>query len=250
MQIRFFLYLYINTFMDPIYRIIQQKIKSQILSGVFRDGDLLPSESDLIKIHSSTRGTVRQALEALVREGYIIKQQGKGSIVQKSYRRTLGVLSVKGFSQIVTEKKLAVDTVIIKKPSVTAWDEPFFYLLNEIERNAGCIYVKRVRCVNKEPVMLESTYIPNLNLPGFCKDPFVKGSLFETLSVNHRIEITKVEQDLRAVSADKDSSTLLNIKPGTPLLHIYLKFSTSREYLNIYSSLLCNTVDFSIGNNL
>jgi len=236
--------------MEPLYRKLQQKIKSQILSGVYHDGDLLPSESDLIKVHSSTRGTVRQALEALVKEGYITKQQGKGSIVLKSQRRTLGVLSVKGFSQIVTEKKLSVDTVIIKKPEVTAWDDSFFYQLSEIEKNAGCIYLKRVRCVNKEPVMLESTYIPNLNIPGFCKNPFVKGSLFETLSINYQIEITKVEQDLRAVSADKDASVLLNVKQGAPLLHIYLRFSTSREHLNIYSSLLCNTSDFSIGNNL
>ncbi len=236
--------------MEPLYRKLQQKIKSQILSGVYHDGDLLPSESDLMKVHSSTRGTVRQALEALVKEGYIIKQQGKGSIVLKSQRRTLGVLSVKGFSQIVTEKKLSVDTVVIKKPEVTAWDDSFFYQLSEIEKNAGCIYLKRVRCVNKEPVMLESTYIPNLNLPGFCKNQFVKGSLFETLSINYHIEITKVEQDLRAVSADKDASVLLNVKQGAPLLHIYLRFSTSREHLNIYSSLLCNTSDFSIGNNL
>ena len=236
--------------MEPLYRKLQQKIKSQILSGVYHDGDLLPSESDLMKVHSSTRGTVRQALEALVKEGYITKQQGKGSIVLKSQRRTLGVLSVKGFSQIVTEKKLSVDTVIIKKPEVTAWDDSFFYQLSEIEKNAGCIYLKRVRCVNKEPVMLESTYIPNLNIPGFCKNPFVKGSLFETLSINYQIEITKVEQDLRAVSADKDASVLLNVKQGAPLLHIYLRFSTSREHLNIYSSLLCNTSDFSIGNNL
>lgn len=236
--------------METLYRKLHQKIKSQILSGVYRDGDLLPSESDLMKAHSSTRGTVRQALEELVREGYIIKKKGKGSIVLKSHRRTLGVLSVKGFSQIVTEKKLTVATVMLKKPVITVWDDPFFYNLGEIERNAGCIFLKRVRYVEKIPVMLETTYIPNLNLPGFCRNPFVKGSLFETLSVNYQIEITKVEQDLRAVPADKDSSVLLNVKQGTPLLHIYLRFSTSREHLSIYSSLLCNTSDFSIGNNL
>lgn len=236
--------------MEPLYLKLQQKIKSQILSGVYDDGDLLPSESDLMKAHSSTRGTVRKALDELVREGYIIKRKGKGSVVLKSHRRTLGVLSVKGFSQIVTEKKLAVATVMIKKPVITTWDDPFFYRLDEIERNAGCIFLKRVRCVDKDPVILESTYIPNLNLPGFCKKPFVKDSLFETLSVNYHIEITKVEQDLRAVPADKDSSILLNVKQGTPLLHIYLKFYTDREHLNIYSSLLCNTTDFSIGNKL
>lgn len=236
--------------MEPLYLKLQQKIKSQILSGVYHDGDLLPSESDLMKAHSSTRGTVRKALDELVREGYIIKRKGKGSVVLKSHRRTLGVLSVKGFSQIVTEKKLAVATVMIKKPVITTWDDPFFYQLDEIERNAGCIFLKRVRCVDKEPVMLETTYIPNVNLPGFCRKPFVKDSLFETLSVNYQIEITKVEQDLRAIPADKDSSILLNVKQGTPLLHIYLKFYTDREHLSIYSSLLCNTSDFSIGNNL
>ena len=62
--------------MEPLYRKLHQKIKSQILSGVYRDSDLLPSESDLMKTHASTRGTVRHALEALVREGYIIKQLG------------------------------------------------------------------------------------------------------------------------------------------------------------------------------
>ncbi len=236
--------------MEPLYKILHNKIKTQILSGIYHDGDMLPSESDLIKAYSSTRGTVRKALEELVKEGYIIKRKGKGSVVQKSQRRTLGVLSVKGFSRIVTEKKLGVTTVILEKPEIIPWNIPFFYELDQIELNAGCIYLKRVRCVEQVPVMLESTYLPNLNLPGFCRKSFVKGSLFETLSVNYGIEITRVLQDLRAVSAGKDSSALLSVKPGTPLLHIYLKFMTNRDHLSIYSSLLCNTSDFSIGNVL
>jgi len=236
--------------MEPLYKILLNKIKTQILSGIYHDGDLLPSESDLMKAHSSTRGTVRKALDELVREGYIVKMKGKGSVVQKSQRRTLGVLSVKGFSQIVTEKKFAVTTVMVEKPVIIPWEVPFFYELDEIELNAGCIYLKRVRCVEQVPVMLESSYLPNLNLPGLCRKPFVKGSLFETLSVNYGIEITRVSQDLRAVTADKDSSALLSVRPGTPLLHIYLNFMTNREHLSIYSSLLCNTSDFSIGNVL
>jgi len=234
--------------MEPLYRKLQNNLKTQIIAGVYREGDLLPSESELQQQYGVTRSTVRQALGELVREGYISKQQGKGSIVMKRLRRTLGVLSVKGFSEIVSEKKLAVSTVMIQKPSISAWDESFIYPLNDLEQKAGCIYLKRLRCVEGEPVMLETTYIPNLNLPKFCTRPFVKGSLFETLNVNYSIEITRVEQDLRSVLAEPESAGFLGIREGSPLLLIYLKFHTNREHLSVYSSLLCNTEKYSIGN--
>jgi DNA-binding GntR family transcriptional regulator len=236
--------------MGLLYRKVHENIKSQIIAGIYREGDLLPSESELQQLHGVTRSTVRQALGELVREGYIMKKQGKGSIVIKRQQHTLGLLSVKGFSEIVSEKKHAVKTVMLRKPYVTRWEEPFFYPLDEMERKAGCIYMKRLRCVDDEPVMLETTFLPNLNLPRFCTRPFVNGSLFETLNVNYHLEITRVEQDLRAISAGEEAAAYLGVKRGSPLLHIYLKFFTSREHLNIYSSLLCNTSKYSIGNKL
>jgi DNA-binding GntR family transcriptional regulator len=236
--------------MELLYRKLQQNIKSQILAGVYREGDLLPSESEFQQLHSVTRSTVRHALNELVSEGYIMKKQGKGSIVARQQRRTLGVLSVKGFSEIVSEKKLEVNTLIIEKPVITRWIEPFFYPLDGVEQKAGCIYLKRLRCVEREPVMLESTYISNINLSLFCSRPFVKGSLFETLNVNYAVEITRVDEDLRSVFCDEDTARHLGISAGKPLLHIYLKFYTNHEHLNIYSSLLCNTDKYSIGNRL
>jgi len=239
-----------NHCMMPLYRKLQQDLKSQIIAGIYAEGDLLPSESELQQSHGVTRSTIRQALGELVKEGYIHKKQGKGSIVIRRQRRTLGLLSVKGFSEVVSGKKLNVSTVMIQKPMIARWDEPFFYPLGELERKAGCIFLKRIRCVEAEPVMLESTYLPNNNLPRFCTRPLVHGSLFETLNVNYSLEITQVEQDLRAVAADEEAAALLNIKSGSPLLLIYLKFHTNREHVSVYSSLLCNTAGYSIGNIL
>lgn len=235
---------------EPLYRQLQNNIKSQILSGELKEGDLLPSEFELQQLHKITRSTVRMALNQLVNEGYIIKKQGKGSIVAKIQRRTLGLLSVKGFSQIVGEHKQTVRTVMIDKPTIVQWEPEFFYIISEIERKAGCIYMKRLRCVEVEPVMLETTFISNINLPRFCSRPFVKDSLFETLNSRYEIEITQVEQDLRAVLAGKETASHLNIQPGSPILQILLKFYTNREKLFVYSSLLCNTTNYSIGNNL
>lgn len=236
--------------MEPLYRKLQYDLKSQIIAGIYSEGDLLPSESELQQSHGVTRSTIRQALGELVKEGYIRKRQGKGSIVIRRQRRTLGLLSVKGFSEVVSGQKMAVNTVMLRKPVITRWDEPFFYPLGELERKAGCIFLKRIRCVEAEPVMLETTYLPNNNLPRFCNRPLVNGSLFETLSVNYALEITRVEQDLRAITADEDAAALLKVNPGSPLLLIYLKFHTNREHVSVYSSLLCNTAGYSIGNIL
>lgn len=236
--------------MEPLYRKLQQNIKSQILAGIYKEGDLLPSEFEFQQLHAVTRSTVRHALNELEREGYILKKQGKGSIVARQQRRTLGVLSVKGFSEIVSEKKLAVHTLMLEKPAISRWGEPFFHQLDEMEQKAGCIYMKRLRCVENDPVMLESTYISNVNLSRFCTKPLVRESLFETLNVNYAVEITRVDEDLRSVLCDEDAARHLSIPSGSPLLHIYLKFYTNREHLNIYSSLLCNTDKYSIGNRL
>jgi DNA-binding GntR family transcriptional regulator len=234
----------------PLYRKLQNEIKSQILTGIYNEGDLIPSEHELMAARAVTRTTVRQALNELVKEGYINKVHGKGSVVARQTRRTLGLLSIKGFSEAVSGVRQEVNTVMLEKPKIKRWDEAFFNPLSELERKAGCIYLKRLRCVASDPVMLESTFIPNLNLPRFCSRPFIKGSLFETLNQVFQIEIKDVDQDLRAVLADEETAGLLKIDKGAPLLHIFLKFHTNREHLSIYSSLFCNTGEYSIGNRL
>jgi len=237
--------------MDTIlYKKLHNDIKDQIISGTYKEGDILPSEHELRRTYSVTRATVRQALDELVKEGYITKRQGKGSIVCKRQRRTLGVLSIKGFSQVVSENRQSVKTIMIAPPVITSWPDTFFYNIDEIKEKAACIYLKRLRCVIDEPVMLETTYIPNIGLPEFCSEPFVNGSLFETLNVNYHIEINDVEQDLRAVPADKEAAKYFNVPENTPILHIFLKFSTDKQHISIYSSLLCNTANYSIGNIL
>jgi GntR family transcriptional regulator/GntR family frlABCD operon transcriptional regulator len=236
--------------MDSVlYKKLHSDLKSRIISGIYKEEDILPSEHELRRTYSVTRTTVRQALDELVKEGYITKKQGKGSIVCKRQRRTLGLLSVKGFSQVVSENRQSVKTIMIDHPVISKWPDPFFYNLDEIEKE-GCIYLKRLRCVIEEPVMLETSYIPNIGLPGFCDVPFVNGSLFETLNVNYHIEITNVEQDLRAVLADEETAGYFSVPVNSPILHIYLKFFTNYPHVSIYSSLLCNTANYSIGNIL
>ncbi|HON73295.1 MAG TPA: GntR family transcriptional regulator, partial [bacterium] len=66
----------------PVYAKIAEALKEEIRNGHFRPGDKLPTEEELCKIYSVSRGTVRRAFQILESEGTISKRQGIGSFVK------------------------------------------------------------------------------------------------------------------------------------------------------------------------
>lgn len=233
----------------PLYRKLSDDLKAKIVAGIFKSGDKLPSENQLSVQHQLNRATVRQALDELVKEGLIVKHQGKGSIVVDR-KRSLGLLSIKGFSDVVRGKKQPVSSIMLIKPQIKPWPVAFVQQLQEKEQTGDCIYLKRLRCVDNEPVMLEKTYLPENKLPGFCQGKFENGSLFDTLQVKYNLQIIAAEQDIRAIAADANICSYLPVSAGEPVLQIILKFTTNDPDFHVYSTLYCDTSNYSIGNIL
>ncbi len=65
----------------PLYYQLQELLRQQIESGVWAAGDLLPSEPALCRIHSLSRGCVRQALAILEADRAIVRHRGRGTFV-------------------------------------------------------------------------------------------------------------------------------------------------------------------------
>ncbi len=222
----------------PQYRILYELLRKHIEEGVYKEGDLLPSENDLCQIHQVTRPTVRQALTALVNDGFIKKQQGKGSIVN-NLPMGIGILSVTGTTSAIGSKDLK--TEIMVKPTIRNWKEPFMYSLSDIEKESGCIYFERLRLLEDRPVFYDITYLPNINLPRFTSLQLTDRSLFSVLRKNFGLEVTGGEQRLRAISADKRIAGFLKIDSKKPVLNIDRKIATNRPGFYFYSRLYCNT---------
>ena len=232
---------------DLFYRTVQQELKNQIISGQLREGEILPSENSLADTYHITRTTIRHALDELVKEGYIQKIKGKGSIVSLP-NSTLGIfrfLNLPGASRKIDPIKL----IFIKKPQLTEWDDYFFMSITNEEKEAGCIYFKRIYILGDEPIMLEYTFLANLGLQSLTEKPFVNNSLLDTLNSVYLIEIKNLYQELKAIPADKSLSRIFNIKKGKPLIQIQQKFETNHENLSIYSRVIYNTEKFSISNS-
>lgn len=227
----------------PQYRKLYEILRKHILEGIYREGDLLPSENELCVLHGMTRPTVRHALESLVHDGFIKKHKGKGSIVHP-LPKGIGILSVSGTTTALGDRNL--DTRILVKPVIQKWNEPFMFPLKQVELESGCIYLARLRLVDGQPLFYDLTYIPNINMPRFTSRTFVNRSLFDTLRKYYQIDVTGGEQKLKAVPAGREISQYLQIKPGHPILHLERKINTSRPGFSFYSSLYCNTSEHAL----
>ena len=230
----------------PQHRMLYELLRKHIIEGIYAEGSLLPSENELCSIHEVTRPTVRQALSRLASEGFILKHQGKGSIV-KSLPKGIGILSIHGTTSGVGKHKL--ETKLIGKPYTCKWPDPFSFELNELEVESGCIMLERVRIVDNSPVLYDISYLPNINLPRFTQKSFENKSLFDVMRVNYGLEVVGGAQKIMAIIANEEISNYLNIRSGDPVLKLERKMETNRNNYFFYSSIYCNTADFYLEGN-
>lgn len=227
----------------PQYKKLYGLLRKHIVEGVYREGDLLPSEHELCQLYGMTRPTARQALARLESEGFIRKQQGKGSIV-RALPREIGILSVEGTTSAVGSRNLK--TKLIVKPLLKKWEPAFMFELSALELESGYIYMERLRLLDDKPVFFDISYIPNINLPRFTSLKFENKSLFETLRNQYQIDITGGEQRIRSIMPTPAIAAYLCIEPRSPVLHLERKIETNRAGYCFYSSIYCNTAEHSI----
>ena len=225
----------------PQHRVVYEKLRKHIVNGVYNEGDMLPSENELCVLHDVTRPTIRKALDTLLNEGYIKKQQGKGSIVRGA-PKGVGILSLSGTTSAVGEENLK--TRIIVKPEIRKWDKAFTFNISEMEKEMGCIYMERLRLVNDKPVFYDLTMIPNINLPRFTSRSLENKSLFDILRKHYQIQVKGGEQQLIATIADEKIRHHFNIPEGHPVLQLNRKMETNRMNFYFYSQVFCNTDEY------
>lgn len=227
----------------PQHKKLYEILRRHIVEGVYREGDLLPSENELCQLYGVTRPTVRQSLSNLANDGYISRHQGKGSIVHH-LPREIGILSVSGTTSAVGDRNLK--TIIIVKPVIIPWKDDFMFPLSDLEKESGCVYMERLRLLDGIPIFYDISYIANINLPRITSRKFENQSLFRILRDHYQIEIKGGEQRIKAIPASSRISRFLQMKKGDPVLHLERKMETNNPGLFLYSSIFCNTEKYSI----
>ena len=197
-----------------IYSILIEKIDS----GEWPPGTQIPTEDELCKIHDVSKVTVREAIQELVREGYLKRQQGKGTFVSNHNDDR----ALFHFFHITDDNgnKLLPDSRVLncRKKTASRFEAAVLHLTDD----APVIRVERVRSLSSTPTIVETIVLPAdpfeaLQTRNACKLPNMLYGLYEQ---QFGITIHSAEEKLRATAANKREAKLLKVAPGTPLLEI------------------------------
>ena len=160
----------------PLYAQLVGIIKRSISTGALPVGALLPSEAELCRCLSISRNTVRQAIGELEDEGLVVRKRGKGTFVADPNTNRRGVR----YSFTTEVSSLG------KTPSSTLVDfgviVPTRAICEKMELREGTsVYCfTRVRNVDGEPLILETSYYPQFIYPNLTRE-MVVGEGFEEL---------------------------------------------------------------------
>ncbi len=96
------------------YQKISQDLINKIESQEIGAHTYLPSENELMKMYKASRDTIRKALDILLKNGYIQKNKGKGSLVLDVDKVSFPVSGVTSFKELAKTINGEVVTEVIE----------------------------------------------------------------------------------------------------------------------------------------
>lgn len=197
---------------SPLYAQIKDILLSDIEEGVYKSK--IPTEKELQELFHVSRITVRQALDELVSEGYLIRERAKGTrILKEKITENLNTLS--NFTNEMKQKKIEY-TVHSVDISVEKASKPVAESLG-IQEGKNVYMLHRVYYIADEPFCSLYSYLPStLNLS--VEEEVYRGSLYEYLEKEKGIIVSKSYEDIEVGFADREVGEDLKIQQGTAVL--------------------------------
>jgi GntR family transcriptional regulator len=84
--------------------------------------------------------------------------------------------------------------------------------------SAPVYYVRRLRLLNQEPVMLERFSLPVQRFPEFERYDLSQRSAYEVMESEYGVTVIRARQSLEPVAATEYEAKLLGVPPGAPLM--------------------------------
>lgn len=192
----------------PLYAQIYRILKQDIISKVYENGDMLPSESQLMKKYNVTRTTIRKAISNLVQEGLVETIHGKGTIVclrELNYN----IWNFGSFTDYIRMYNKVPVSIVLKNEIVTIDDIQYFNLVRARGiKNDGEIQF----------LTLDDSLIRYDIFPGIEKYDFAVESFYNVMRAEYKIIPNHVDIRIVPTMPNEITKKIFKVDNNTPLL--------------------------------
>ncbi|MDR8730345.1 GntR family transcriptional regulator [Burkholderia pseudomultivorans] len=201
----------------PLYVQIKDTLRTRILDGTYAPHSRMPSEHALCAMFDVSRITVRQALGDLQKEGLLFKLHGKGTFVSKP-KAFQNVTSLQGFAEAMSSMGYEIVNQLRSLRTVKA-DRHLATKLH-VPEGAPLVEIHRVRLLNREPVSLEQTWVPEALGKRLANADLATRDIFLILENDCGIPLGHADVSIDAILADDEIVDALRVEESSPVLRI------------------------------
>lgn len=203
---------------NSLYINIKSKLIEDIKQGVVRPGDFLPNERELSKRFDVAIGTLRRAVEELVAEGVLVRQQGRGTSVRLQDRDQFMFQFFKIAARDGTREFPSVKTLEFAKIRAKSYEAKAL----GIQTGQTVFRVLNVLSISNKPVIFDKIFIPEFMFLGLSRKKFEDRSstIYALYQNDFCVTVLGGVERVRAIDCEKKAADLLNIELGHSVLSI------------------------------
>jgi len=202
------------------YRRIWRELRQDIQSGRWRVGERIPSELELSDTYGVSRGTVRNAIEKLVNDQMLRKEQGRGTFVISTVPRLQKSLDwLASFTDQLREGGIKPSTQVLEAGLVPVGQaqgrvaEGF-----ALPETAEVVYIRRLRRGDGLPFAVQTVYLRPDRCPGILDEGVDLTHLFKLYAERYGVRISFAHEIIRVEAAGAEEAAWLEVAPGDPVV--------------------------------
>jgi DNA-binding GntR family transcriptional regulator len=201
----------------PLADLVRSELKQLIVSGKAPVGSRLPSESDLCDQYNVSRITLREAVQGLVQEGYVVRRQGSGTYVTRRPALHNSLDTNFSYTEYLAHAGIRAGRKVLSARMVDANAETAEALA--LDSDNRVVEVRRLRTADGSPAVYSVDCLP-VDLATVTVDRRAcSGSLYRLLSEKGHY-VDHGEAVVAPAVADDELATLLRVPRGTLLQHL------------------------------
>jgi len=220
----------------PIYQQLKDWMREQIVTGAWSHNHKLQAEADLAVIWEVSRGTVRKAIAELADEGLLRRTHGRGTFVASDVLEQALANRMETFSEDLIRRGIPFTTEVLEQEIVPADAKMAAWFKTAV--GTAILYLKRVRLVEGEPLILLHNYVLMSRCAGIETMDFEQLRLFEALEEYFHLQVMQGRRTFQAVPADEQVAALLDMPATAPVMYIeqqsYLTGGAPVEVSNLW----------------
>lgn len=208
----------INTHLPiPKYHQLAETLRQDIRAGQMVPGEQMTTEAVLCATYRVSRGTVRQALQLLVDEGLLWREQGRGTFVAAPVDRSRH-FSLSSFAEEMRRQNRQPSTRVLVNEVVPASAEVAQRL--GIRKETAVFHIQRLRLANGQPVAVETRYLAHSLCPQLANEDLERQSLHWLFVQKYKIPLVRMEHVVEVREVGEKTAVLLKAPSDSNAFHV------------------------------